>query len=321
LSSAYESTSDICCAATIRASCALSVLRSLASSKATIGGEQASSSCPKRAGSRFLRTRVSTFAKATINPVRGTKHRIENNTRVRYLSKGEGIRLLKYVRQNCPVREAEIRFALHSGMRLSEQYLTTDCPGGGLKWEHVDFRSGVISLPRSKHGERRYIPMNSVLRQVLQSRSKTTDSPYVFPPTTPDKWFTALCLDAKIPNFTWHCLRHTFASRLVMAGVDIRTVQELLGHRSIVTTMRYAHLAPKHQADAVERLARPSATASATKPSKGVVGDSQALSNWLIDLVRKGGVEPPRSFGAVDFESTASAIPPLPRGYNYPAIL
>src|SRR5271169_4548635 len=60
--------------------------------------------------------------------------------------------------------------------------------------------------------------------------------------------------NAKIAGFSWHCLRHTFASRLVMAGVDIRTVQELLGHKTIAMTVRYSHLAPKHTLAAVERL-------------------------------------------------------------------
>jgi Phage integrase family len=53
---------------------------------------------------------------------------------------------------------------------------------------------------------------------------------------------------------TWYTLRHTFASRLVMAGVDLRTVADLMGHATIQMTMRYAHLAPKHKLDAVERL-------------------------------------------------------------------
>ena len=59
---------------------------------------------------------------------------------------------------------------------------------------------------------------------------------------------------AHIQGFTWHCNRHTFASRLVMAGVDLRTVAELLGHRTLEMVMRYSHLAPQHQASAVDRL-------------------------------------------------------------------
>jgi site-specific recombinase XerD len=60
--------------------------------------------------------------------------------------------------------------------------------------------------------------------------------------------------DAKVPNFTWHALRHTFISRLVMAGVDLRTAQELAGHKTISMTVRYAHLAPEHNQAAIEKL-------------------------------------------------------------------
>jgi len=61
-------------------------------------------------------------------------------------------------------------------------------------------------------------------------------------------------MEAKIKDCSWHCNRHTFASRLVMAGVDLRTVAELMGHSSIQMTMRYAHLTPQHNRAAVDRL-------------------------------------------------------------------
>ena len=59
---------------------------------------------------------------------------------------------------------------------------------------------------------------------------------------------------AKLQAFNFHDLRHTFASKLVQAGVDLNTVRELLGHGDIKMTLRYAHLAPQHRAAAVERL-------------------------------------------------------------------
>lgn len=153
-------------------------------------------------------------------------------------------------------------FALHSGVRRSEQYLTLDCPDGGLKWNHIDFRNGVLTLPRSKHGESRYIPMNTVLRQKLLPLKKEASSDYIFPGDPPDKWFPVTCDTAEIKNFTWHCLGHTLASRLVMAGVNLPTVQELVGRKSIATTVRYAHLAPKHKVDAVARLVSATDTSS-----------------------------------------------------------
>jgi site-specific recombinase XerD len=58
-----------------------------------------------------------------------------------------------------------------------------------------------------------------------------------------------------LKDVTWHVFRHTYISRLVMAGVDLRTVQELAGHKDIKMTVRYAHLAPAHKLAAVDRLA------------------------------------------------------------------
>ena len=71
------------------------------------------------------------------------------------------------------------------------------------------------------------------------------------------RWWEQWLKDANIDNFHWHDLRHTFASRLVMARVDLYVVKELLGHHSIEMTQRYAHLSPKHLKQAVEALVFP----------------------------------------------------------------
>jgi site-specific recombinase XerD len=67
-------------------------------------------------------------------------------------------------------------------------------------------------------------------------------------------WFQDAVDEAGVRDFSWHDLRHTFASRLVMAGEGLRMVQEVMGHKSITTTCRYAHLAPAQQLAAVEKL-------------------------------------------------------------------
>jgi Phage integrase family len=71
--------------------------------------------------------------------------------------------------------------------------------------------------------------------------------------------------EAGIRDFTWYCLRHTFASRLVMVGVRLRTIAELMGHKTIQLTMRYAHLAPAHQLAAVECLVSQPSVGSAAQ--------------------------------------------------------
>ncbi len=198
------------------------------------------------------------------NPVRGVRFERENNQRVRFLTDDEEARLDQ-------VLDADHRplvvVALHTGLRQAEQF--------HLRWQHVDFATGILTVPRSKHGEARRVPMNDLVREVLRNLRSRLKGPYVFPSATGEspldarnlmrRVFLPALKRAGIEGFRWHDLRHTFASRLVMAGVDLRTVQELLGHKTQAMTLRYAHLSPAHQLDAVQRLAsRPTATATAT---------------------------------------------------------
>lgn len=132
----------------------------------------------------------------------------------------------------------------------------------GLRWEYVNQSRRVLSIPRSKNGETRHVPLNGPALAALTEFRKRSDG------TGPvirnlqgealageRHWFEPAINKAKIRAFSWHCLRHTFASRLTMAGVDLRTVQELMGHKSISMTVRYSHLTPKHTLAAVDLLA------------------------------------------------------------------
>src|SRR5258708_7897358 len=88
-----------------------------------------------------------------------------------------------------------------------------------------------------------------------------------------------------IVNFHWHDLPHTFASRLVMAGVDLTTVKELMGHKTITMTQRYAHLSPAHKLNAVERLTR--RTTGTTTGTSAVAADERRQAATQVRDPRK----------------------------------
>ncbi|HEY6337119.1 MAG TPA: tyrosine-type recombinase/integrase [Candidatus Sulfotelmatobacter sp.] len=223
--------------------------------------------------------------KVQSNPARLVRQRKEENARIRFLSSEEEQSLRKVIRQDCLYREAELDVALNTGLRRSEQYC--------LLWDCVDFERRQLTVQRSKNGEIRHVPLNDVAIAALRTAEKYKNgSPFVFLNSdgvrlrSPRFWFEAAVQEAKLRNFTWHCLRHTFASRLVMKGVDLRTVQELMGHKTISMTVRYAHLAPQHQLAAVQRLCDTGAVQNAPSDTRAdtgairsfapsVVGDSQ----------------------------------------------
>ena len=122
----------------------------------------------------------------------------------------------------------------------------------------------------SKNGEARHVPLNApalgalgILKKQAKPKAPVFLNARGERLTSPRYWFDPAVETAGIEDFTWHCLRHTFASRLVMAGVDLRTIQELMGHKSIQMTCRYAHLAHTHQLAAVEKLANLGSTQTA----------------------------------------------------------
>jgi integrase len=157
----------------------------------------------------------------------------------------------------------------HTGLRWSEQM--------GLRWRECDLSTGVLTVLRSKHGETRHVPMNTMVRSLLVGLAggRTPEGEtYVFaasgesPPRQAGKWFSRAVKAARnrlvreghtddaqrLDGFTWHCLRHTFASRLAMAGVDLLVIKELGGWKTLSMVSRYAHLAPGRLREGIERL-------------------------------------------------------------------
>ena len=205
--------------------------------------------------------------KARENPVRQVARKRENNVRTRFLDTKEEAALRATIRALYPERVPEFDLALHTGMRRNEQWQ--------LRWQDLNLGAGIITIPQTKHGATRHVPINSVAEKALQTLSKNrNESPYVCAGSDQregrdwERWFEECVREAKIVDFRWHDLRHTFASRLAMAGVSLRTLAELLGHKTLAMVMRYAHLAPAHLRDAVEKIAEsPSDTTSDTDPT------------------------------------------------------
>jgi integrase len=212
---------------------------------------------------RFRSLMSSVFAhgvetgKLLVNPIAKVERYRETSGRIRFLSAEEEASVRKSIRRNYPAGMAEFDLALNTGMRRGEQY--------ALRWADVNTRGAILTVPESGKTGRRYIPLNSAALDALDRLRRAAGKGATF--VCPDRkreeqrdcrrWFEDVIAKTKIPRFTWHDLRHTFASRLVMAGVDLKTVQELLGHKSIQTTMRYAHLSEPHKSEAVRRLVDP----------------------------------------------------------------
>jgi integrase len=224
------------------------------------------------------------------HPLNGVKRsRTDDNANVRYLERDEEKRL----RAALEAREERIRaerdranawraergyptmpdfrqvafadylkpmvlLSINTGVRRGELF--------SLEWRDVDLDRAMLTVrgQSAKSGRTRHIPLNAEALAAIQGwREQRPDSDtLVFPGRNGDRldnvrraWLGAL-EDASIKAFRWHDQRHHFASRLVMAGVDLNTVRELLGHASYQMTLRYAHLAPEHKAAAVAKLVR-----------------------------------------------------------------
>jgi integrase len=218
---------------------------------------------------RYLARLSGLFKRATrlglvkVNPATGIQKAKEPGGRIVYLTDVEEQAILAEL---SPELGRLFTFSLHTGLRWSEQV--------GLRWVDVDMLAGVVTVGRSKNGRARRVPVNSAVARILvdlgAARTPNSDpQERVFGHAvyrTDSRAFAAAISRAqaalradgrdasRLDGYTWHGNRHTFASRLVMRGVDLLTVQTLGGWRTPAMVQRYAHLAPDHLARAVERL-------------------------------------------------------------------
>ena len=194
------------------------------------------------------------------NPTRKVKRlKITDTKPMRFLTEPECRKLLTA----CPSDLYPIFYTfLSTGMRKSELE--------HLEWTDIDFERGKIKIQRKDFwkpkSSDREIPMNDQLRDLLKTHKEKNQlelrSNFVFPHKDGGKIkmklrdkLIRIAEQAGIEDLTRvHTLRHTFASHLVMKGVDLPTVMKLMGHSDIQTTMIYAHLAPDHLAGAVNKL-------------------------------------------------------------------
>jgi integrase len=211
------------------------------------------------------------------NPVSGIPKSKEPGGRVMWLTT-EGEQAIKDALPE--ERRPAFGFSVHTGLRWSEQM--------SLQWQDVDMPTGFVIIPRSKHGEARRVPLNSVAQAILVdlgSQREHPDSPdptelvfkgypreaHKFFPKAVERAQAALHEAGKdtsrLDGYTWHGNRHTFGSRLAMAGVPDRTIQELGGWKDLKMVKRYSHLSADYLHEAVARLVESSSPVPRTAPA------------------------------------------------------
>ena len=207
-----------------------------------------------------LSTTITTAVKAwewmEDNPLRKVSKLKEPRGRVRYLSDEERERLLTACRESHnPNLYLTVILAMSTGGRQAEIW--------GLRWKCVDLQNGFVTFEETKNDEPRSVPLTGHAFELMMERSKVprVDTDLVFPSRVDRQKhfdfrrpFQMALKAAQMEDFRWHDLRHCAASYLVMAGVDMRTVAEILGHKTMQMTQRYTHLSPEHLKDAVAKM-------------------------------------------------------------------
>ncbi len=187
------------------------------------------------------------------SPCQEIKQTKEPPSRDRWLNEDEERNLFSLL--PLEIRQAAV-VALHTGLRKTELF--------SLRWEDINFSTQLITVRMSKAGKKGHVPMNQVVIDTLKGLPHKIGSNQVFwrvmekDPNfnfkSLDEKFYKAMKEASIEDFRWHDFRHTFASRMVMKGIDIVSVSKLMRHADIKMTMKYSHLHPDHLKAGVDSL-------------------------------------------------------------------
>jgi integrase len=163
-------------------------------------------------------------------------------------------KLRKIVQAKWPSHIPEFDLAINTGLRKGSQY--------GLTWDMVDWKSRMLNISRTKNDEAVHVPLNDAALAALKTVFKRgSGRGRVFRSSKTGEaleiarhWFDDAVVEANLKNFHWHDLRHTFASRLRMKRAPLEDIADLLGHKSLTMTWRYAHLGPNRLHEVVSLL-------------------------------------------------------------------
>jgi site-specific recombinase XerD len=191
------------------------------------------------------------------SPVRGLRRRPEDNSRVRFLTADEEKRLREAIRSKpeWAEHEPELDLALHTGLRRTDMYQR-------LIWENVNVELRVATVTRSKNDAPVHVPLNDDAMRALRvfrlrgdGTGRVVRNAAGETLTVNAHWFPDAVRAAGIKDFRWHDCRHTFASRLRQSGTPLGNIGELLGHKTLAMSRRYAHLSIANLHEAVSRIA------------------------------------------------------------------
>lgn len=194
------------------------------------------------------------------NPVSEVKIRMRDNRRNRYLTAEEANILLNELKKHSLDMHDIALTALYEGLRANEIF--------SLQWKDVNLQANYLAIMNTKNGVDRMQPLHPKVKEVLLRRRTEDSSGYIFKNRNGEKIREVSSTFSRVVNalgfnkditenkqkIVFHSLRHTYASWLVMRGVDLYATQHLMGHKNIQMTQRYAHLSPEYLEKAVNCL-------------------------------------------------------------------